>query len=236
MKKTIQLLQSKWRDYLIELIVIIVGILLAIALNEWNATRKDRQKEKIILQQIHKEFLFNKEQLEEIVAFHQMTFDNCRKILERCPIDSKTVNLDSLQLYIFNSGMWSTYNPSLGTIEALLNTSSFEIISDEKLRMLLIQWKDLVNDYLHVESQAIEQNNNFYKPFRSKHFPRDIKNLPFFSLKDPRMNKSILQSFEFENQVIDRMASLRNTLRSGNLEKVQQAIDEILKLTEPKKS
>ena len=100
--------------------------------------------------------------------------------------------------------------------------------------MLLIQWKDLVNDYLHVESQAIEQNTNFYKPFRSKHFPRDIKNKPHFSLKDPRMNLSILESFEFENQIMDRLASVRNTLHGGNLEKVQQAIDEILKHTEPK--
>lgn len=139
MKKTIQLLRTKWREYLIELIVIIVGILLAIALNEWNTNRKDRQKEKQVLQQIHEEFILNKEQLDHRVAFHQNTYKYCEKILDLCPIDINTVNLDSIQLYIFEIGKWETYNPTQGTIESLTNTSSFDIISDEKLRLLLIQ-------------------------------------------------------------------------------------------------
>ena len=56
MKKTIQLLQSKWREYLIELIVIIAGILLALALNNWNEDRKDRVVEKNYLKGIQADF------------------------------------------------------------------------------------------------------------------------------------------------------------------------------------
>lgn len=231
MKKTIQLLRSKWREYLIELIVIIVGILLAIALNEWNANRKDRQKEKQIRQQIHEEFILNKEQLDSHVAFHQNTFNHCKKILDFCPININTVNLDSLQWYIHKIGSWKTYNPTQGTIESLTSTSSFDIISDEKLRMLLIQWKDLVNDYIELERYAVDHLDNIFKPYRAKHFPRNPKKIPHFSLSNSEINLDHLQSYEFSNQVIERMSYLHNILNTGNLKKVQNTIDEILMLS-----
>lgn len=202
--------------------------MLAIALNEWNDNRKDRQKEKQVLQQIHEEFTLNKEQLNNRVAFHQKTFEHCKKILDLCPIDLNTVNLDSLQLYIFNIGRWETYNPTQGTIESLTNTSSFDIISDEKLRILLIQWKDLVNDYIELERYAVTHLDNIFKPYRTKHFPRNLKRISRFSLRSPEMNLAHLQSYEFSNQVIERMAYLHNILNTNNLEKVQKAIDEIL--------
>ena len=92
MKKTIDLLRSKWREYLIEIAVIIIGIMLAIALNNWNEYRKDRQKEKQFLQQIHEEFLQNKKQLEVVIAYHREILSECDKIIQLFPIKVDSVN------------------------------------------------------------------------------------------------------------------------------------------------
>ncbi len=56
MSKTIKLLKTKWREYLIEMIVIIAGILLAIALNNWNEERKSRILEQNYLKGIQDDF------------------------------------------------------------------------------------------------------------------------------------------------------------------------------------
>jgi len=227
MKKTIDLLRSKWREYLIEMAVIIIGILLAIALNNWNEYRKDRQKEKQFLQQIHNEFLQNKKQLEEVITFHREILNECEKIIQLFPIKVDSVNLDSLGLSIRKSGRWTTFDPSQGTIDALISTSSFDVISDKQLRMLLLTWKGNVKDYFRNEQNTLDRLNTIYNPYR-------LKNI-FTPLTDSRMNLSVLQSFEFENQLRRRRADILNLLHhSAQLHKMQKDIEEIIFLTKPK--
>lgn len=49
------------RKYLIyaigEIALVVIGILIALQVNSWNQTRLDRKKEKLLLKEIHKEFL-----------------------------------------------------------------------------------------------------------------------------------------------------------------------------------
>ena len=227
MKKIIDLLRSKWREYLIEIAVIIIGIMLAIALNNWNEYRKDRQKEKQFLQQIHNEFLHNKKQLEEVITFHREILNECEKIIQLFPIKVDSVNLDSLGLSIRKSGRWTTFDPSQGTIDALISTSSFDVISDEKLRMLLLTWKGNVKDYFRNEQNTLDRLNTIYNPYR-------LKNI-FVPLTDSRMNLSVLQSFEFENQLRRRRADILNLLHhSAQLHKMQKDIEEVIFLTKSK--
>ncbi|MBK7870783.1 MAG: hypothetical protein IPJ74_08900 [Saprospiraceae bacterium] len=126
------------RKYLVyaigEIFLVMVGILLALQVNNWNKDRLDRQRENQFLNQIHKEFEINKVQLQQITAYNQETADYCNKLIDLMPIDLTTVNLDSLGLYIGKSGLWWTFEPSEGSIDALINTSSFEVISDEELK------------------------------------------------------------------------------------------------------
>ncbi len=226
MKKTIDLLRSKWREYLIEIAVIIIGIMLAIALNNWNEYRKDRQKEKQFLQQIHEEFLQNKKQLEVVIAYHREILSECDKIIQLFPIKVDSVNLDSLGLYIRKSGRWTTFAPSQGTIDALISTSSFDVISDEQLRMLLLTWKGNVMDYFRNEQNTLDRLNTIYNPYR-------LKNI-FVPLTDSRMNLSVLQSFEFENQLRRRRADIVNLFRAAQLSKMPKDIEEIIFLTKNK--
>lgn len=231
MKKTIELLKSKWREYLIEIVVIIVGILLAIALNNWNEERKNRQKEKVLIKQIHKEFLLNKKQIQHVLEKNQEMIDKCDGIIQMFPLSLNQPTLDSVAQYLLGIGKRATFNPTYDTIDALRSTSSFELISDLKLRAELIKWTRLFEDYKEQElNSVIYHNNNFFQPFLSKHIPKTSRNFD-----DPRFDSSILRSIEFENIIIERSRKLV-TVTNGheNMNNVITAIDQIVELTKPK--
>ncbi len=223
------------RKYLVyaigEIFLVMVGILLALQVNNWNKDRLDRQRENQFLNQIHKEFEINKVQLQQITAYNQETADYCNKLIDLMPIDLTMVNLDSLGLYIGKSGLWWTFEPSEGSIDALINTSSFEVISDEELKILLVKWKGIVGDYMNTEKIMMEHLNQIYNPFRDKNFPRNQNHERGYNLKDPRMDLSFLTTFEFENQIKRRKTMLDNTLVEGNRQTVQQTIEDILNRT-----
>ncbi len=76
--------------------------------------------------------------------------------------------LDSLSWYLKNTGYRGTFNPSNGAINTLVSSSSFDIISNDQLRSILIQWKDLVADYLEDEAIADYHLVNFWDPYMNK--------------------------------------------------------------------
>ncbi len=49
-----------------EVVLIVIGILIALQIDNWNIQRKNRIREKVILRQLHADFLSNKIQLDSI--------------------------------------------------------------------------------------------------------------------------------------------------------------------------
>jgi len=63
MKKILETLRFKWAEYLLEIIVIVLGILVAFGLNNWNEGIKTVEKEKGLLIQLRKNLKDNLIQL-----------------------------------------------------------------------------------------------------------------------------------------------------------------------------
>jgi hypothetical protein len=214
-----------------EIILVVIGILIALQLNNWNENRINSNKETAILASIHKEFKGNKKQLDSIVTLHKTVYNNCGKIISLFPILSKPepAVLDSLSRYLWESYGGMTFNPSQTSINALASTSSFDIIKNETLRDLLISWNDLITDYQEEETFSREYVWNQYDPYMSKHF--DWR----FNFKDERNDFDALQTLEFEFLVKNRNDLVEQILNtSGELQKVQDTLDKIIELTQPK--
>ncbi len=69
MKKILETLKQKWAEYLLEILVITLGILLAFGLNSWNEWKKERKKEREILIDIAENLETNIKALEDDIEY-----------------------------------------------------------------------------------------------------------------------------------------------------------------------
>ncbi|MEO1033344.1 MAG: hypothetical protein AAFX55_18290, partial [Bacteroidota bacterium] len=161
---------------------------------------------------------------------------SAEKIIDRFPlIELNESELDSLSQDLFYMIYHYTFNPSKGITNSLLNTSSFELISNDSLRNLLIRWNDQVEDYREEELAANENYTNNLKPFIKEHLNLNLDYRKW--LRDSRVDIDFLNSLAFENFVRDRHIDLNNIVSvnadnpSTELLKIYNSIDLILKFS-----
>jgi len=216
-----------------EIILVVIGILIALSINNWSENRISRNKEKLLLKELNIEFKLNKIQLDSARYYHKRALKSAENIMSKFPIDAKKIDLDSLGLNSLYMRWYYTFNPSEGIINALSSSSSYELISDNDLRKLLIGWSDVIEDYQEEEINAFNNYKNHLKPYEKKHMWFGWGNYKQW-YKDPRLDLSFLETMEFENYVRDRHFDLSEILstNSGEAELVLKTINQIIELSE----
>ena len=203
---------QRWRylKYAVgEIMLVMIGILLALQVNNWNQNRINSLSESLLLKEINTEFKFNKEELKSTVWAYVRIRDQCNYLRESFPIVQNEIDKDSLSKALNRIRNLSSADLSMGSISTLINTSSFEIISNTELRSLLIQWNDLISDYFEREEQAINYTRQTITPYLAKRIPR-----PYIKgLDDVRVDLSFLSSIEFENLINDRRRDANTLLQ-----------------------
>ncbi|WP_120199540.1 DUF6090 family protein [Ichthyenterobacterium magnum] len=74
---------SKYMLYAIgEIILVVIGILIALQINNWNERKKERAKEQAFLKEINLDFKSNKAQLDSIISFNKINFHASTRLLK----------------------------------------------------------------------------------------------------------------------------------------------------------
>ncbi|MFC4720938.1 DUF6090 family protein [Geojedonia litorea] len=140
---------GKYLKYAIgEIVLVMVGILLALQVNNWNEGRKDHTKEQHILSQLKDEYHANLLQLEQKIKHRQKIIEAATKTLQYIdePFGVETDSLNAQLNILIGS-------PAFKPIENnLINSGNILLIQNEKLNQLLTTWPTEVLDIQIIES------------------------------------------------------------------------------------
>ncbi len=221
----------KYLKYAIgEIFLVVIGILIALQVSNWNENRKLHHREMVYLKSLHEEFISNKAQFDTVIKNHKSALKACNSIINQFPIQLLTPGLnDTIQTAFLNLFKRYTFDPTQGTVDAMINSSSIELISNDTLRQLLISWNDIVIDYQGEEALAADFVRNKLDPYTMKNFQWDG------DIFDPRFDQTILPSLEFENIIRQRQQDLLDILENSTkeMEIVKETMDQIIELTKP---
>lgn len=206
------------RKYLLyamgEIFLVMVGILLALQVNNWNEERKNRDIEKVILREINQEFKMNLAEFEGNLSRYEIARKSLTAIINSFPIDLQSINLDSLAGQFDLIHFRGNYDGTAISISKLENTSSFDIISDGELQSLLMQWQSMDADYRFDEERALVFHAEQFAPTMFTKFPWPYSK----GLRDERVDLNYLRSLEFEGLIKLKYNQVNNLFRTLNSE------------------
>jgi len=132
--------ENKFGKYLLyaigEIILVVIRILIALQINNWNESRKSRGQEIALLTQLQSEFESNQAQLEEKMAMRDGIIKSVLTLLSYVddPID---LDPDSVSKHIGQVKASPTFDP---IVNDLISSGRIQLLQNEALKDRLSRW------------------------------------------------------------------------------------------------
>lgn len=178
------LMQSRASKYLLyaigEIVLVVIGILIALQINNANDARKERLKEVHYLENIKSDLQTNIQEMDRYLETRTGCIEAARRIIahfEGEPVtDYDAFNADGVSIY-----SWQKFYQSNNTFQELVNSGNLALISNEFIK----------NKLLDIES--------LYKKMKSEedHFRFDTEKLIYEPLYELMDLQQLVSNFEY---------------------------------------
>jgi hypothetical protein len=140
--------ENKFTKYLFyaigEIILVVIGILIALQINNWNNQRLEKEDEKKSYRNIKRQIEDDRKELTDVKAFNNYfsaTYKHANKII-RAQDFTKS---DSLALIAMGLSQYSDFNSSGNIYETLVNSGNLKLLKNDEITSLIQQ---LENTYI----------------------------------------------------------------------------------------
>ena len=175
-----------------EIILVVIGILIALQINNWNENRKQNIREYAVLEELKQGLEANKNILEKRkLRFKQLQYRSKKLITH---LEAKRTYHDSLDTYFAAPVNNLSFGISYASFENL-KSQGLDIISNKDLRLDLVKLYE--EDFWILKDQETKMANAFTNatlPFTRRHF-RPIEGVKY----KPNDYDEILNNKEFMN-------------------------------------
>ncbi|MGB5188806.1 hypothetical protein [Robiginitalea sp.] len=156
-----------------EILLVVVGILLALQIDNWNEEQHMREIEVKTLRDLKVEFTENLTDARRVYEGNMGVYQATIRLQQNAKAGVYHMEeTDSLIFYMFD---WFDYTPKPGASNNLINAGNLNLIQNEELRYLLTLWSGVNAELDDDEQLSISYSQNTIVPFLAAHYP--ISNL-----------------------------------------------------------
>ena len=180
----------KYARYAIgEILLVVIGILIALQINNWNEDLKTRNKELTYLENIKTDLLLNVEELQEFLKARDSCIVSCNRIIDYYEGDLE-LDLADFNFHSLNLMIWYPLNQHDNTYKELLNSGNLTILSNKKIKNDL---QDMQVDFKNIAFIEGEMQQDY------ESYLYDI----YFSTADLNTNLKIFEAQIDSNMISD---------------------------------
>ena len=234
-----------------EIVLVVIGILLALQVNNWNINRNNAREEITLLNQLKSEYGENLSEVNEKIYMRDAILTSINQLFDYIDNGINGVPLDTVRKHIRRTYSQPTFDGPDGVASELLNSGKLYLINNSELRIQLSNWNNTVQKMVEEEQLLVDMDVNFYYEYMRQHYDsrkmggenRDNdKAVNVFRLSDD--NKSARYRISGENDaseykkylsdpaISSYLISINNYCRNANIqaEGLKQKIERILEI------
>ncbi len=218
-----------------EILLIVVGILLALSINNLQEEWESREKERAYLSGLQKEFERNRAKLNELSRVNRSNYESALRLLAMTYDDRANPSEEELSTLLYEAFAYDiSYSPNNALLNEILYSGSLRVLSNDELRLQLTNWSAVLADIRRQEAELRLQRDKVVDLIRNPKYSlrtilegsgiREALDLP--QGKITTSNRMLLRSGEFENNLLLFILSAQATEREhyAHLRKVIESI------------
>ncbi len=213
------LTESKFSKYLIyaigEIILVVIGILLALQVNDWNERRKASEKEVSSLISLRSELKSSLDELRYDHKGHMMLYHSTLDVHHY--VSTKQVETDSMYSDFFNMIRFNYFFPKTSTYQTL-KSGNLGLITSDSLRALITDVYETGYERLRIKAETRRNAARLLFPYYQKHFKTRLvidKNKDIYSsirknVGIPNDYEQLIHDPEFETLIAEAIHGRAN--------------------------
>ena len=223
-----------------EIVLIVIGILIAITIDNNNEERKIKIMEQAYLIGLKSEFEQSKIKLQTLIDVNRQNYEDSKQIADYIS-SASFPDEKELSILMFNAFSFEiAYNPNNSMLNEVISTGYLKNITNQELRSELASWESVIQGIHRQEATLREHRESVLALFRSENGSiRTILDQSGVSENEMGLQESaqihsnmeVIKSLEFENNLLPYLLTGINTENNHYLP-LMQRINRILLLIE----
>lgn len=156
---------EKWKYFLREIAIVVIGVLLAFILNSWWLNVKEARSNRILLSSLEEELKSNQAQLMETKRIHEFVLRNTLELESLLHSVDPGQNINIPDTIMAGSIIAATFNPASGIIESFLASTERGAVGVNELVTLVASWRYLYEDVAEDEQTGFDLVETQFIPF-----------------------------------------------------------------------
>ena len=219
-----------------EIILVVIGILIALQINNWNQNSKERNVEQEYLVSLNEEFNYTLIELEKMIKRNGFNADNALELSNLMGPDNPSITENEFADLVMNmTNIEVQYRPNKAVLDEIISSGKLTIFSNEKLKFGLSAYNGKLSKVrFQEEEHAVTRMEIIAMLNASGNAKKLLANEKWstFGIGESKFdlgNLHLLKSQELENGLVDFILTARY-LNSGYYSELKKEIDLILEL------
>ncbi|MFT7606148.1 MAG: hypothetical protein ACI8VT_003748 [Saprospiraceae bacterium] len=174
-----------------EILLVIIGILIAVSINNWNEDRNENRKLKVeeqsLLKDIEKEMELNKKAIEHVIAEHKKSLQAAKELSALFKDREAFNEMSDSTFGQLTAKMYKnhTYDPQSGMLNSIISSGRINQFSNKNLKYLLASFKEATIDAFESTMTIEHEKQDLFKSTLINSYIIKDGNIIGFNLKSP---------------------------------------------------
>jgi hypothetical protein len=193
-----------WFYYLLELLVVFIGVTAGFLLNNWREESKDSKLEQKYLNSFYTDLLSDKTDLDSLIFRTQKKTDKLLEVLKKSAYDNDAITREMANDIIEQILYLEWFTPADDTYDDIINSGNLNLISDYQIKESISSYYSLLHEVKNVEQFHLNHMNDYG-------FPIIYKN--YHILKREFIDDECYKSLEFTNMYLGIISFYQQTTK-----------------------